>query len=172
NEDLWLARRLFVDTLGVTHVDFRVPPRVPGSEDDLLRVGDKTPNTRGAELLGCGRAGAADGRHVLDAARAGRLRLLWIFDHDLLDAGWPDAEVADALARGEGVVFQGATANATAARAHVVLPSAAYVEREGTWTNVAGRVQRFWRAVLPPGEGRPGWEILAPGPPPPAPRCQ
>jgi NADH-quinone oxidoreductase subunit G len=161
NEDLWLARRLFVDTLGVTHVDFRVPPRVPGSEDDLLRVGDKTPNTRGAELLGCGRAGAADGRHVLDAARAGRLRLLWIFDHDLLDAGWPDAEVADALARVEGVVFQGATANATAARAHVVLPSAAYVEREGTWTNVAGRVQRFWRAVLPRAEARPDWEILA-----------
>jgi predicted molibdopterin-dependent oxidoreductase YjgC len=42
----------------------------------------------------------------------------------------------------------------------VVLPSAAWVEREGTWTNVAGRVQRFWRAVGPLGEARPDWEIL------------
>jgi NADH-quinone oxidoreductase subunit G len=160
NEDLWLARRLFRDTLGVAHVDFRVPPRTPGSEDELLRRADKTPNARGAELIGCGRADAADGRHVLDAARAGRLRLLWVFDHDLLDAGWPAAEAEEALARVEGVVFQGPTANRTSARAHVVLPSAAYVEREGTWTNVDGRVQRFWRAVLPRAEARPDCEIL------------
>jgi NADH-quinone oxidoreductase subunit G len=161
NEDLWLARRLFVDTLGLRHVDFRVPPRAPGSADDLLRVADKTPNTRGAELLGCGRAGAPDGRHVLEAARAGRLRLLWVFDHDLFDAGWPRTEVEDALGRVEGLVFQGPNANGTSARAHVVLPSAAWVEREGSWTNVAGRVQRFWRAVPPRGEARPDWDILA-----------
>jgi NADH-quinone oxidoreductase subunit G len=160
NEDLWLARRLFGDTLGVVHADFRVPPPAPGSEDDLLRVADKTPNRRGAELIGWGRAAAANGRHVLDAARAGRLRLLWVFDHDLLDSGWPRAEVDEALARVEGVVFQGPNANETSARAHVVLPSAAWVEREGTWTNVAGRVQRFWRAVLPRGDARPDWEIL------------
>jgi NADH-quinone oxidoreductase subunit G len=161
NEDLWLARRLFHDALGVAHVDFRVPAAGPGSADDLLRVADKAPNTRGAELLGCGRAGTTDGRHVLDAARAGRLRLLWIFDHDLLDSGWPQAEVDEALARVEGVIFQGPNANRTSARAHLVLPSAAYVEREGTWTNVAGRVQRFWRAVPPRGDARPDWEILA-----------
>jgi NADH-quinone oxidoreductase subunit G len=161
NEDLWLARRLFVDTLGVRHVDFRVPPREPGSEDDLLRVADKAPNTRGAELLGCGQAGAPDGRHLLDAARAGRLRLLWVFHHDLFDSGWPEAEVEEALGQVEGVVFQGPNANRTSARAHVVLPSAAWVEREGTWTNVAGRVQRFWRAVLPRREARADWEILA-----------
>jgi NADH-quinone oxidoreductase subunit G len=161
NEDLWLARRLFVETLGVRHVDFRVPPREPGSADDLLRVADKAPNTRGAELLGCARAGAPDGRHVLDAARAGQLRLLWVFEHDLFAAGWPEAEVDEALGRVEGLVFQGPTANRTSARAHVVLPSAAWVEREGSWTNVAGRVQRFWRAVLPRAEARPHWEILA-----------
>jgi NADH-quinone oxidoreductase subunit G len=161
NEDLWLARRLFVDLLGAAHADFRVPPRMRGSEDDLLRVADKTPNGRGAELIGWGRVGAPDGSHVLDAARAGRLRLLWVFDHDLLDCGWPLAEVEEALTGVEGVVFQGATANATSARAHVVLPSATWVEREGTWTNVMGRVQRFWRAVLPRGEARPDGEILA-----------
>jgi NADH-quinone oxidoreductase subunit G len=161
NEDLWLARRLFVDTLGVRHVDFRVPPREPGSADDLLRVADKAPNTRGAELLGCARPGAPDGRHVLDAARAGQLRLLWVFEHDLLAAGWPEAEVEEALGRVEGLVFQGPNANGTSARAHVVLPSAAWVEREGSWTNVVGRVQRFWRAVLPRAEARAHWEILA-----------
>jgi predicted molibdopterin-dependent oxidoreductase YjgC len=142
-------------------VDFRVPPARPGSADDLLRVADKAPNTRGAELLGLGAAGGPDGWAVLEAARAGRLRLLWVFDHDLLASGWPAADVEAALAGVEGFVFQGPTAHATGARAHVVLPSAVYVEREGTWTNVAGRVQRFWRAVPPRGEARADWEILA-----------
>jgi len=161
NEDLWLARRLFGEVLGVRHLDYRVPPARPGSHDDLLRVADKAPNRQGAAWLGCGPADAADGRHVLDAVRAGRVRLLWVFDHDLLASGWPAAEVEEALARLEGLVFQGPNANATSARAHVVLPSAAYVEREGTWTNMAGRVQRFWRAVPPRGEARPDWETLA-----------
>jgi predicted molibdopterin-dependent oxidoreductase YjgC len=124
-------------------------------------VADKAPNTRGAALLAGGPAGAADGRHVLDAARARRLKLLWVFDHDLLESGWAPAEVEEALSRVEGLVFQGPNAHATSARAHVVLPTAAWVEREGTWTNVDGRVQRFWRAVLPRAEARPGWEVLA-----------
>jgi NADH-quinone oxidoreductase subunit G len=161
NEDLWAARRLFVDTLGVQHGDFRVPARVPGSEDALLRCPDKTPNARGAELIGLSAAGQPDGRHVLAAAREGRLGVLWVFHHDLLAAGWEPALVAEALDRVPCLVFQGPSANGTSARAHLVLPSAAWVEREGTFTNVAGRVQRFWRAVLPRGEARADWDILA-----------
>ncbi|MBI2468356.1 MAG: NADH-quinone oxidoreductase subunit G, partial [Candidatus Rokubacteria bacterium] len=78
NEDLWLARRLFVDGLGLRHVDFRVPPRAPGFQDDFLIRADKHPNTRGAELLGLGRAEGADGAAVLRAAAEGRLQLLWV----------------------------------------------------------------------------------------------
>ncbi len=161
NEDLWLARRLFADALGVRRLDFRVPPREPGSADDFLRVTDKAPNCRGAELLGFGAAGPADGWPILDAARAGAVRLLWVVGHDVLDSGWPAALVAEALDRVECLVYQGTNANRTSARAHCVLPSAPYVEREGTFTNVDGRVQRFWRAVLPRGEARPDWEIFA-----------
>jgi predicted molibdopterin-dependent oxidoreductase YjgC len=69
--------------------------------------------------------------------------------------------VEAALAGVEGLVFQGPTAHATSGRAHVILPTAVYAEREGTWTNVDGRVQRFWRAIPPRGEARADWEILA-----------
>jgi NADH-quinone oxidoreductase subunit G len=161
NEDLWLARRLFADALGVRRLDHRVPPREPGSADDLLRVADKAPNRRGAELLGLEVAGAADGWPILEAARAGAVRLLWVVGHDVLDSGWPADLVAEALGRVDCLVYQGTNANGTSARAHCVLPSAAYVEREGTFTNVDGRVQRFWRAVLPRGEARADWEIFA-----------
>ncbi len=161
NEDLWLARRLFVETLGVRPVDFRVPPRAPGFEDAFLIRADKTPNTRGAALIGCGAAGEADGRHVLAAAAAGRLGILWVFGHELFAARWSETEVRAALDGVECLVFQGPNANATSARAHLVVPSAAYVEREGTFTNFEGRVQRFWKAVEPVGEARADWEVLA-----------
>ena len=170
NEDLWLARRLFREALGVELVDTRVPPRVPGVGDDFLISADKQPNTRGATLLGVGGAdpaaglsgdGSRDGAPVLEAAQAGRLQLLWIFGHDLLESGWAEAAVKAALDRVGCLVYQGPNANRTSARAQVVLPSAAWVEREGTYTNLAGRVQRFWRAVPPLGAARPDWEILA-----------
>ena len=163
NEDLWLARRLLVGTLGIRAVAVHAPPRTPGVADDLLIVADKHPNSRGAALMGLdgAAAGGADGSRVLEAARAGRLRVLWVFGHDLLDTGWPEAAVAQALDRVPYLVFQGPNGNGTSQRAHLVLPAAAWVEREGTYTNVGGRVQRFWRAVFPRGAARSDWEILA-----------
>lgn len=161
NEDLWLAWRLFCEPPAVRAVDFRVPPRAPGYQDDLLILADKAPNTRGAALLGLAAPGRADGWHVLEAARAGELGVLWVFGHDLLEAGWPPADVAAALDRVSWLVFQGPNENQTSVRAHLVLPAAAWVEREGTYTNAQGRVQRFWKAVEPMGEARPDWAILA-----------
>jgi predicted molibdopterin-dependent oxidoreductase YjgC len=161
NEDLWLARRLFAETRGVRLLDFRVPPPEPGDHDDFLIRADKSPNTRGAELLGLAVAGEEDGGHVLAAAEAGRLGVLWVFGHDLFASRWHDVEVRAALDRVGCLVFQGANANRTTERAHLVLPSAAYAEREGTFTNFEGRVQRFWRAAEPLGEARPDWDVLA-----------
>ena len=71
------------------------------------------------------------------------------------------ADVQAALSGAALVVFQGANANATSARAGLVLPSAACAEREGTFTNFQGRVQRFRAALTPLGEALPDWQILA-----------
>src|SRR2546425_2345491 len=142
NEDLFALRRV-LDRCGVTQVGFAVRPRVPGDEDRLLIRADKNPNTRGAELIGLGGDTAA----ILAAARARRIRCLWIFGHDLLDAGWPEAETRAALGAVETLIWSGTNANATSALARWVLPSAAWVERDGTFTNFEGRVQRFRAAV-------------------------
>jgi predicted molibdopterin-dependent oxidoreductase YjgC len=160
NEDLWLLRRL-ADHLRVPHVDFRVPPATPGDKDHFLIRADKNPNTRGAELCRLTpAAGGLDAAAILKATAAKRIKLLWVFHHDLADSAWPEAEVRAALAGAAMLVFQGTNANSTSARAHLVLPSAAYVERDGTFTNFEGRVQRFRAALTPLGEARPDWEIL------------
>ncbi|MBI3028392.1 MAG: molybdopterin-dependent oxidoreductase [Candidatus Rokubacteria bacterium] len=153
--------RRLVDHLGLVHVDFRVPPRTPGDEDRILIKADKNPNTRGAELIGLGpRPGGLDARGVLRAARERRIKCLWVFHHDLLASAWPEAEVREAFGAVAGLIYQGSNANGVSAAAHYVLPSAAWVEREGTFTNFEGRVQRFWKAVEPLGLSLADWEIL------------
>jgi NADH-quinone oxidoreductase subunit G len=160
NEDLFLLRRL-VDHLGLIHVDFRVPPRTPGDEDRILIKADKNPNTRGAELIGLGPGpGGLDARGMLRAARERRIKCLWLFHHDLLASAWPEAEVREALRAVECFMYQGGNRNGVSPEAHYVLPSAVWVERDGTFTNFEGRVQRFWQAVEPLGLALADWEIL------------
>src|SRR2546427_726129 len=155
NEDLFALRRL-LDVCAIRRVAGQVPPRVPGDQDNLLIRADKNPNALGAELLGLG----DDARAVLDAARGRQIRCLWIFGHDLLDSAWPEAEVLEALRAVETVIFTGTNVNQTSVRAHWVLPAAAWVERDGTYTNFQGRVQRFRQAVEPLGLALAEWELL------------
>ncbi|MDN3567704.1 NADH-quinone oxidoreductase subunit NuoG [Paeniroseomonas aquatica] len=61
---------------------------------------------------------------------------------------------------GAFVVYQGHHGEAGAARADVILPGAAYTEKDATWVNTEGRVQRGRLAVYPPGEAREDWKII------------
>jgi NADH-quinone oxidoreductase subunit G len=155
NEDLFAVKQL-CDRVGIRHVAFRVPSSAATADDDFLLRADRHPNARGAELIGLD----GDAAGILTAARAGRIKLLWVFEHDLLDSGWPVAEITHALERVETLIWSGAKANATTARAHSVLPLAAWVERDGTYTNFLGRVQRFRAAVEPLGEALAGWDVV------------
>ncbi len=58
------------------------------------------------------------------------------------------------------VIYQGHHGDAGAARADVILPGAAYLEKPGTYVNTEGRVQIGFGAVFPPGEAREDWRIL------------
>ncbi len=49
----------------------------------------------------------------------------------------------------------------TAVLADVILPAAVFAEKDGTYTSTERRVQRARRAVNPPGEAKPDWEIIS-----------
>jgi NADH dehydrogenase/NADH:ubiquinone oxidoreductase subunit G len=55
----------------------------------------------------------------------------------------------------------GAHPTAAATHAHFVLPTSLHSEQEGTFTNLEGRVQRFWPALHAPGAARPTWLVLS-----------
>ena len=40
------------------------------------------------------------------------------------------------------------------------MPGCAHAEKRGTFTSTKGRVQKFMKAVEPPGDARPEWEFL------------
>jgi len=66
-----------------------------------------------------------------------------------------------AMEKLEFLVVQDIFLSETAWLADVVLPAAAFAEKDGSFTNTERRVQRVRQAVLPPGEAKPDWEIIS-----------
>ncbi len=69
---------------------------------------------------------------------------------------------ADEIKPAEGtfVVYIGTHGDRGAHRADVILPGAAYTEKQGLYVNTEGRVQMANRAAFPPGDAREDWAII------------
>ena len=157
NEELFLIREIFQVALGA-QVSASVPQR-PGFSDGFLIQADKNPNTLGATLLGLAGPDAAEAGRIVDQALAGNLDALWVFGHDLVELCGEEKvrQLAEAVSL---FVFSGTNENRTVPFAHWVLPSAAYVEKDGTFVNCHGRVQRIGRAFPPLEDSREDWRML------------
>ena len=155
NEDLFALRRL-AEQRGIRHLAFRVPPAAPAADDDFLLRADRHPNSRGAEAIGLDGDAAA----ILARCRAGSAKVLWVIGHDVTAGGWPPRDVAQALEHVGTVIYTGTNENGTSTLATLVLPLAAWVERDGTFTNFLGRVQRLRAAAEPLGEALAGWDLF------------
>jgi len=70
-----------------------------------------------------------------------------------------DEYPADKLGRAF-VVYQGSHGDVGAHHAEVILPGAAFTEKDGLYVNFEGRVQEAKRAAFPPGEAKEDWAIL------------
>jgi len=157
NEELFLIREIFHGALGA-QVSASVPQN-PGSCDDFLIKADKNPNTMGATLLGLAGPDAPEAGQIVDAALAGNLDALWVSGHDLVELFGAET-VRELSERLSLFVFSGTNENPTVPLAHWVLPSAAYVEKDGTFVNYHGRVQRIGRAFPPLEDSREDWRFL------------
>ncbi len=124
-------------------------------------AGALKPDWHGFNVLhnAASRVGALDlgfvpGLGGLDLAgmMGGGVDLLWLLGADEFDTLKIGAETF--------VVYQGHHGDRGAARADVVLPGSAYTEKDGTYVNTEGRVQRGYRALFPPGDAREDWRIL------------
>ena len=95
-----------------------------------------------------------DGRDVegiLEGAAKGAIEVVFLLGADEIDTG----PLGDAF-----VIYQGHHGDRGATLADVVLPGAAYTEKNATYVNTEGRPQRARLAVFPPGEAKEDWKIL------------
>ncbi|MBZ0170066.1 Molybdopterin oxidoreductase Fe4S4 region [Candidatus Methylomirabilis lanthanidiphila] len=165
NEEAFLVRQLFGERLGIPNIDYRVArSQEPGGdapEDHLLRRTDKYPNSVGMRTLGLLPKSQGMGtREMLSAAGEGRLAALLVFEEDLVAALSGELPVANSLKKLDLLVTHDLFLTATAKLAHVVLPGLSFFEKEGTFTNFAGRVQRLQPALEPFGRAIPLVEFL------------
>jgi formate dehydrogenase alpha subunit len=97
---------------------------------------------------------------MLDMAVYGKLKAMYIMGEDPLLTDADANHVRKALGSLDFIVAQNIFMTETSKCADVFLPAALYAEKEGTFTNTERRVQRVRKAVEPPGECRPDWEII------------
>jgi formate dehydrogenase major subunit len=96
--------------------------------------------------------------NMLEAALDGSFRGLYCQGEDPAQSDPNTQHVQAALAAMECVVVQDIFLNETAKHAHVFLPGASFLEKEGTFTNAERRISRV-RRVMPPLAGKADWEV-------------
>jgi len=90
------------------------------------------------------------GKTALEMVKPGALDVLVLLGADEIEAS----------ASGAFTVYLGSHGDRGAHKADVILPGAAYTEKNGLYVNTEGRVQMGERAVFPKGEAREDWAIL------------
>jgi NADH-quinone oxidoreductase subunit G len=95
--------------------------------------------------------GGRDVAGILDGAGKGEIEIVYLLGADEIDT----TKLGKAF-----VIYQGHHGDKGAMRADVVLPGAAYTEKNATYVNTEGRVQQARLAVFPPGEAREDWKII------------
>jgi NADH-quinone oxidoreductase subunit G len=131
-------------------------PRL-GEADGLLVNADRNPNMAGARITGI--ASETPGSRLKEIASGianGTIRTLIVFGEDVTRVGIG----GELLGKLETLVVSDILPNPTTKLAHVLLPGCAHAEKRGTFINAKGRVQRFLKAVEPPGNARPEAEFL------------
>jgi len=98
---------------------------------------------------------------IIEAALDRRIRALWIIGTNPI-VSFPNLGVLQQALEGLDflAVQDGFHPTPTSELAHLVLPAAVWGEKEGTYTNSERRVSKVNRAVEPPGDARPDFDIF------------
>jgi formate dehydrogenase alpha subunit len=97
---------------------------------------------------------------MMNAAHEGKIKAMFIMGENPLVTDPNLHHVEEALKNLDFLIIQDIFFTETAALADVVLPGAAFAEKDGTFSNTERRVQLVRKAVEPPGDARPDWRII------------
>ncbi len=149
NEDLYLFNKLMKDYVGADIYykrDFDADGYLVEEDEKLIRA-DKNPNRKGAENL---KMKEFSGDDVLKDAS---VVIIW-------GEGIERYVSSLDILKGKKVIYIGSFVNEIIDYADIVLPTLIFAERDGTFTNFEGIVQKFSKAVDGPENAKPGWLIF------------
>ena len=98
--------------------------------------------------------------NMFDAALEGSFKAMYVQGEDIAQSDPNTQHVEAALRSLDCLIVQDIFLNETAKFAHVLLPGASFLEKNGTFTNAERRINRV-RKVMPPLAGKEDWEITA-----------
>ena len=98
---------------------------------------------------------------LMNAAHKGEIKALYVMGENPMISDPDITHVEAALKHLDLLIVQDILLTETAKLADVVLPSACFAEKDGTFSNTERRVQRIRKAVEPPGQAKADWEILS-----------
>ena len=127
------------------------------------QTGDLAVRTRMEKAWGVERLPEKPGLTVtemMEEGHEGRFKALYIIGENPMVSDPNLNHAKQTFEKLDFLVVQDIFLTETAKMADVVLPSASFAEKEGTFTNTERKVQRVRKAVAPPGEAREDWEII------------
>jgi NADH-quinone oxidoreductase subunit G len=148
NEEAYLFAKLVRRLAADAALEVFYQERELTAVQKILMSPDRSPNFRGARDMGVSSNGGYDG--LLGKLSAGQFSVAYVVGEDLLGSAPEPDKLRNALAKLPFLVVQDTRMTETAKLAHVVLPSTHFGEKEGTYTNRRGRVQKLNAALIPP----------------------
>jgi predicted molibdopterin-dependent oxidoreductase YjgC len=156
-----LIKKIFGDGYG-TYISI-LPPRIEGNEEEfgdgfVIRQ-EKAPNSAGAlKALGLKTSPAKEFKKLADKAKHGEINFLIIFNGD--PSFKIEKEDLAAIRKAKYIFVTEPYKTMLGQNADLLLAGNMPAEKEGTFTNSKGYVQRIRQAVFKPGQSEPEWKIL------------
>ncbi len=159
NEESYLFARLMRKFAPNAALEMVYRERGLTEVEKILMSPDRSPNFRGARDMGVSSGGGF--AFLMENLLAGKFAGAYVVGEDLLASSGEQEQISKALQQLSFLVVQDYRLSETAQLAHVVLPATHFGEKEGTYTNRKGRVQKLSGATIPPAGALQDGEIFA-----------
>ena len=143
-EDNYLVAKFAKTLIGTGNLDF-IRHKDPSFADDILKTDDLTPNSKGVELVGVKPSKSGfDIQGILNAIKEKKIKALYLIEDDIVEV-LPEFE--NAIASLDLFIIHSSNHNRSTAYADLIFPAATFAEKNGTFINVSGVVQRIRPAI-------------------------
>jgi len=159
NEELFVLKEIG-DTLGTNNIAANI-----GLLKELKRYGlistDPYPNSTGVKELNFP-YGSTPILSIINAVLEDKIKVLYVTGLDLFDYAHDEdkPKLTQKLSHLCCLIVQDNKLTDTVRLANVILPGSTAYEKEGTFTNDRGRIQKVNQVIPPPGTAKQDWEII------------